>query len=105
MTWPALGAAPAGTRIMPSAPRSPGSGLGGIVLGGVRIHITGSAGLIGRAVGHALRRQGHEVVGIDPRAEDPTERGDLCDTDALAARLTGVAGILHLGAVSRVIAG
>jgi nucleoside-diphosphate-sugar epimerase len=72
---------------------------------GSRILITGSAGLIGRAVGAALRQAGSDIVGLDPRADNAAERGDLCDRDDLAARLQGVDGILHLGAVSRVIEG
>lgn len=74
-------------------------------MGGARILVTGSAGLIGRAIGAALRRAGDHVIGLDIRAGDPAERGDLCATDALAARLRDVDGILHLGAVSRVVAG
>ncbi|HWA51201.1 MAG TPA: NAD(P)-dependent oxidoreductase [Dongiaceae bacterium] len=72
---------------------------------GSRILITGAAGLIGRAVGAALRQAGSDVVGLDISAEDPADRGDLCDTDALARRIKDVGGILHLGAVSRVIEG
>jgi nucleoside-diphosphate-sugar epimerase len=72
---------------------------------GSRILITGSAGLIGRAVGALLRQAGHDVVGLDIRAEDPRAHGDLCDTERVAAAMWDVAGVLHLGAVSRVIAG
>jgi nucleoside-diphosphate-sugar epimerase len=77
----------------------------GKALSGTRILITGSSGLIGRAVGAALRQAGTDIAGLDLRAEDPADRGDLCDMDELAARMTDVAGILHLGAVSRVIEG
>ncbi len=77
---------------------------------GARILVTGSAGLIGRALldqamGASLRQAGNHVVGLDIRAADPAERGDLCDTDVLAARMRDIDGILHLGAVSRVVAG
>ena len=72
---------------------------------GSRILITGSAGLIGRAVGAALREAGGDVVGLDIRPEQPADRGDLRSADALAARMRDVGGVLHLGAVSRVVAG
>jgi nucleoside-diphosphate-sugar epimerase len=77
----------------------------GKALVGSRILITGSCGLIGRAADAALRETGAEIVGLDIRADDPADRGDLCDTNALAIRMAEVDGILHLGAVSRVIAG
>jgi nucleoside-diphosphate-sugar epimerase len=72
---------------------------------GSRILITGSAGLIGRAVGAALRQAGNDIVGLDIHAEDPAARGDLCSPDDLVARIPGVDGILHLAGVSRVILG
>lgn len=72
---------------------------------GARILITGSAGLIGRAVGASLRQVGNDVVGLDIRAEDSAARGDLCDADRAAAAMRDVGGVLHLGAVSRVVAG
>jgi nucleoside-diphosphate-sugar epimerase len=74
-------------------------------LGGSRILITGSAGLIGRAVDAALRQASTDIVGLDIRAEDSAARGDLCDAAHLAARMKDVGGILHLGAVSRVVDG
>lgn len=70
-----------------------------------RILITGSAGLIGRAVSTRLRAEGAEVVSLDLRAEQPASRGDLCDPERLAAAIADVDGILHLGAVSRVVDG
>lgn len=70
-----------------------------------RILVTGSAGLIGRAVGPLLHSKGIEVIGLDLRASAPQSRGDLCDSEQLARALQGVDGIIHLGAVSRVIDG
>ena len=72
---------------------------------GARILITGSAGLIGRAVGASLRRADNHIIGLDIRADDPSDLGDLCDADRVAAAMRDVDGILHLGAVSRVVAG
>jgi nucleoside-diphosphate-sugar epimerase len=69
------------------------------------ILITGAAGLIGRAIGERLRRAGSRITGIDPRSDEPAARGDLRDAGRLAEALTDVDGVLHLGAVSRVVDG
>jgi nucleoside-diphosphate-sugar epimerase len=71
----------------------------------LRILVTGSAGLIGRAVSRLLRAEGIEVAELDLRADQPRSRGDLCDRDRLGTALQGVGGVIHLGAVSRVIDG
>jgi nucleoside-diphosphate-sugar epimerase len=71
----------------------------------LRILVTGSSGLIGRTITRRLRTEGMEVAELDLRADAPQSRGDLCDRDRLAQALQGVAGIIHLAAVSRVIDG
>lgn len=69
-----------------------------------RILITGSSGLIGDAVASTLRAQGHEVRGLDLVARLPADRGDVTDAECVRASLEGVDGVLHLAAVSRVVA-
>jgi nucleoside-diphosphate-sugar epimerase len=66
-----------------------------------RILITGSSGLVGRELRRTLEVRGYEVRGLDLRANDD-ERGDVRDSARVAAALEGVAGIIHLAAVSRV---
>ena len=65
------------------------------------ILVTGSEGLIGRALCRALRARGHTVRGFDNRASG-ADRGDLLDKTALGARLRGIRGVVHLAAMSRV---
>lgn len=65
------------------------------------ILVTGSEGLIGRALCRKLRAQGHVVCGFDNRASGG-EHGDLLDRVALGERMRGVRGIVHLAAMSRV---
>ena len=69
-----------------------------------RILITGHCGLIGTALSHALIAQGHHVRGLDVRATG-ADRGDLCDRPALKEAMEDCDGVIHLGAVSRVIDG
>ncbi|HEY3147155.1 MAG TPA: NAD(P)-dependent oxidoreductase, partial [Dongiaceae bacterium] len=69
----------------------------------LRILVTGSEGLIGRALRRLLSEQGIATGGLDPRSERDEERGDVCSKDDVTRALRGVAGIVHLGAVSRVI--
>lgn len=68
-----------------------------------KILITGSAGLIGRAVKRHLRRLGYETVGIDQRAVGGEHRLDICDIASHKQLLCGLRGVIHLAAVSRVI--
>ena len=65
------------------------------------ILVTGSAGHIGRHVCAALRGAGFRVRGLDLLAREP-ERGDIRDRIAVLRAVDGVAGIIHLAAVSRV---
>lgn len=67
-----------------------------------RILVTGAAGLIGRAVSPLLRAAGAIVVPFDLRSEPP--RG-VTDAAAVRGALSGVDGIIHLAAISRVVAG
>lgn len=71
---------------------------------GQRILITGSAGLVGRALRLALERQGKQVRGFDLRGVG-REQGDVHDTVRLRAALDDCDGIVHLAAVSRVVWG
>lgn len=71
----------------------------------MRILVTGSAGLIGRTVSPLLRAEGMNVVPFDLRHRPLHGAGDLRDPAALAAASAGVGGIIHFGAVSRVIDG
>lgn len=70
-----------------------------------RILITGAAGLIGTALGRALRNSGHVVAELDLRSESPDHSGDVRDHDAVARAIEGCIGVVHLAAVSRVIWG
>lgn len=66
-----------------------------------RILVTGSSGLVGRDLRSILERRGHHVRGLDLRADD-RERGDVRDRERVSKALDGVAGVIHLAAISRV---
>lgn len=68
-----------------------------------RLLLTGSAGLIGRALRRVLVAAGHQVVGFD-NAVSPChpDYGDVRSPASLAARVAGCQGILHLAAIARV---
>jgi nucleoside-diphosphate-sugar epimerase len=68
----------------------------------LRILVTGSAGLIGRALTPLLRAERFAVVPFDLRADPPH---DIADVEALRRGLHGIDGIIHLAGVSRVIDG
>lgn len=71
-----------------------------------RILVTGSAGLIGAALQHALRRAGHEVRELDCTFhESCPEYGDVNSPDMVARAVRDCTGIVHLAAVSRVVWG
>lgn len=67
-----------------------------------RVLVTGSAGLIGTALGRALGDRGVEVAGLDPRSVSPAARGDVRDPVALERAIAGCTGVVHLAAISRV---
>jgi UDP-glucose 4-epimerase len=69
-----------------------------------RILITGSSGLVGTALAAALRAEGTLVVPFDLRARGEA-KGDIRDRVRLREALSGVEGIIHLAAVSRVVWG
>lgn len=64
------------------------------------ILVTGSSGLIGRAITARLQYAGHTVRLFD--LADGTGQ-DVCDPSALAAAMEGIDGVIHLAAVSRVV--
>ena len=67
------------------------------------ILITGSEGLIGRALRPWLMAQGHVVVGLDlALSASHPEHGDIVDRAYLLERCRHVGGIIHLAAVARV---
>ncbi|MDY0012166.1 MAG: NAD(P)-dependent oxidoreductase [Rhodocyclaceae bacterium] len=69
-----------------------------------RILITGSRGLIGTALAAALNQAGYGVQGLDPRALGESH-GDIRNRSDVERALAGCVGVVHLGAVSRVIDG
>ncbi|CAM0117747.1 NAD-dependent epimerase/dehydratase family protein [Rhabdochlamydiaceae symbiont of Dictyostelium giganteum] len=72
----------------------------------MKILITGSKGLIGSALKTKLLSLGMEIIGIDPKAHiSDVDYGDILDGVSLHSRIKGVHGVIHLGAVSRVIDG
>lgn len=66
-----------------------------------KILITGSAGLIGRALSDILLAQGIEVSGLDIKASG-AGRGDVRNAERVREAVRGCAGIVHLAAISRV---
>ncbi len=72
----------------------------------MRIGVTGSEGLIGSALCAALERDGHEVRRFDIRnASDSPHFGDLRDAEQVRRLVDGCDGVVHLGAISRVVWG
>lgn len=67
------------------------------------ILVTGSEGLIGRNLCRRLEASGVEVRRLD--LCDPHSPIDLLDSNRTVALAEGVSGIVHLGAVSRVVDG
>lgn len=69
-----------------------------------RVLITGSEGLIGRAVAKTLLARGFEVTKLDLAAGDDV-RGDVKARETVTERMRGCDGVIHLAAVSRVVWG
>lgn len=69
-----------------------------------RILITGSEGLIGRALRTALEARGAEVVGLDLLGTG-REHGDVQSLPQVRDSVGGCDGVVHLAAVSRVVWG
>src|SRR5207247_385235 len=70
-----------------------------------RVVVTGSSGLIGRAVLPGLAAAGARPVRFDIRDGDAAGRADLRDAGALRRALAEADGVVHLAAVSRVVSG
>lgn len=71
-----------------------------------KICVTGSAGLIGRAITPALQARRYEVIGLDLHLPSEThEIGDVADASVVARHIRDCEGIIHLAAVSRVLWG
>lgn len=66
----------------------------------MRIAVTGSSGLIGRALTSQLQHSGHDIIEIDIVGVDSP--CDISNKDQLSVSLSGCEGIIHLAAVSRV---
>lgn len=69
------------------------------------ILITGSEGLIGSSLRRRLQGEGYTVAGLDVRACNTKEHGDIRCPEQLEAAMGSCAGVVHLAAVSRVIWG
>ncbi|MGC4368003.1 NAD-dependent epimerase/dehydratase family protein [Hydrogenophaga sp. R2] len=69
-----------------------------------KILITGSSGLVGTALTAALLAKGNEVIKFDLR-EQGASRGDVLDYASVNNIVSGIDGIVHLAAVSRVVWG
>jgi nucleoside-diphosphate-sugar epimerase len=67
--------------------------------------VTGSSGLIGTALVRRLTSEDISCRGLDVRSREPASRVDIRETAKLEKMVSGVAGIVHLAAVSRVIDG
>lgn len=72
----------------------------------MHILITGSKGLIGSGLKHALSLLNIHVTGLDIRADkqDP-EYGDILNKEKLFSLFNTVDGVVHLAAISRVVEG
>lgn len=69
------------------------------------IFMTGSAGLIGRALRGRLEASGRAVVGCDLRSDAADEKYDLRDANRVREAMKDCSGVIHLGALSRVVWG
>ncbi len=70
-----------------------------------KILITGSEGLIGSATRIALEKSGFTVQGCDFRSCCETEKFDFRNSEKLSTILSDCDGVVHLGALSRVVWG
>ena len=66
------------------------------------ILVTGSQGLIGTSLIAALNALGLNTMGIDNRASDPEEAGNICVETDFLHKLQNCIGVIHLAAISRV---
>jgi nucleoside-diphosphate-sugar epimerase len=65
-----------------------------------RIVVTGTAGLLGRAVAAEFRSAGCDVLGLDRLATPDGEISDLSDVGALSGRFAGAACVVHCAAIA-----
>ncbi len=65
--------------------------------------MTGSSGLIGRTLSTLLTSKGIEVVKFDLQPSSETGCLDIRDGRAVDAAMSGIDGVIHLAAVSRVL--
>ena len=71
-----------------------------------KILITGSAGLIGRALAPLLSEAGYQPVPFDIQfTESAPEYGDITKIETLRRAIPGCVGVINLAAVSRVLWG
>lgn len=62
----------------------------------MRILVTGSSGHLGEALVRALRRQGHEVVGLDVLASPTTTMvGSIANRNTVTRALAGAEAVIH----------
>ncbi len=72
----------------------------------MKVLVTGSHGLVGRALCLLLKRSGHQVVLFDSKfGVNHSSYGDILDLASLMNAAEGCHGIIHLAGVSRVIWG
>ena len=71
----------------------------------VRVFLTGSHGLVGQGVRKQLEARGIAVIGCDLRADTVAERYDLRDAGRVQKNVKPCDGVIHLGALSRVVWG
>jgi nucleoside-diphosphate-sugar epimerase len=69
------------------------------------IVITGSSGLIGSALVRRLKRDKVAFIEVDLKNADPENRIDIRDTARFLKLAAQARGVVHLAAVSRVVAG
>ena len=69
---------------------------------GNRILVTGSEGLVGRALRATLAARGNEIVGLDLRGTEGGY-GDVRDPGRVREAVARCRGVVHLAAVSRVV--
>lgn len=68
----------------------------------MRILVTGSSGWLGQTLVPRLRRDGHEVIGVDPVPAATTDIvGSVADRALLRAALDRVQAVIHAGALHK----